>query len=177
MGRTRYKIYDKEAAHFLTATVVNWISLFSNPDHAQTILDALRYLVEQERWPLYAYVVMEHHIHWIASAPDLVREVRNFKSFTARAIIDALQERNAQWTLRQLAHHRSTQRKKQRYQVWQEGSQPKQIQGEAMLRQKIEYIHQNPIRRGYVDDPLHWRYSSARDYAGEPGLVPVTIAL
>ncbi len=63
MGRTRYKIYDKDAAHFLTATVVNWIPLFSNPDHAQTILDALRYLVEQERWTLYAYVVMENHVH------------------------------------------------------------------------------------------------------------------
>ncbi len=48
MGRTRYKIYDKEAAHFLTATIVNWIPLFSNPDHAQIILDALRYLVEQK---------------------------------------------------------------------------------------------------------------------------------
>ena len=177
MGRTRYKIYDKEAAHFLTATIVNWIPLFSNPDHAQTILDALRYLVKQERWTLYAYVIMENHVHWIASAPDLVREVRSFKSFTARSIINALQERNAQWTLRQLAHHRSAQRKKQRYQVWQEGSQPKEIQGEDMLRQKIEYVHQNPVRRGYVDEPTHWRYSSARDYAGEPGLVPATIAL
>ena len=46
-----------------------------------------------------------------------------------------------------------------------------------MLRQKIEYIHQNPVRRGYVDEPTHWRYSSARNYVGEPGLAPVTIAL
>jgi len=46
-----------------------------------------------------------------------------------------------------------------------------------MLCQKIEYVHQNPVRRDYVDEPTHWRYSSARNYAGEPGLVPVTIAL
>lgn len=177
MGRTRYKIYDKEVAHFLTATTVNWLPLFSNPNHAQVILDALRHLVEQQRWTLYAYVVMEHHLHWIASAPDLVSEVRGFKSFTARTIIDTLKERNAQWTLQQLAYHRSTQRKKQRYQVWQEGSYPKEIQGGAMLRQKIDYIHHNPVRRGYVDEPTHWRYSSARDYAGEPGLIPVTLAL
>ncbi len=42
-----------------------------------------------------------------------------------------------------------------------------------MMRQKLDYIHYNPVRRGYVDDPVHWRYSSARNYAGLPGLLPV----
>jgi putative transposase len=42
-----------------------------------------------------------------------------------------------------------------------------------MLRQKLEYIHRNPVKRGYVDDPVHWRYSSARNYAGQPGLIEV----
>ena len=42
-----------------------------------------------------------------------------------------------------------------------------------MMRQKLDYIHQNPVKRGYVSDPTHWRYSSARNYLGEPGLVPV----
>jgi hypothetical protein len=36
---------------------------------------------------------------------------------------------------------------------------------EAMLRQKLAYIHDKPVSRGYVDDPVHWRYSSARNYA------------
>jgi hypothetical protein len=35
-----------------------------------------------------------------------------------------------------------------------------------MMLQKLEYMHVNPVKRGYVDDPLHWRYSSARNYAG-----------
>jgi len=47
------------------------------------------------------------------------------------------------------------------------------IQGEAMMQQKIEYIHHNPVKRGYVDDPLHWRYSCARNYAGLEGLSAV----
>ena len=41
------------------------------------------------------------------------------------------------------------------------------------MRQKIEYIHFNPVKRGYVDEPEHWRYSSARDYAGIAGLPEV----
>jgi hypothetical protein len=42
-----------------------------------------------------------------------------------------------------------------------------------MLLQKIEYIHNNPVRRGYVDEPKHWRYSSARNYEGKEGLLDV----
>ena len=57
------------------------------------------------------------------------------------------------------------------YQVWPEGSQPEMIRSEETFPQKLEYIHNNPVRRGYVDDPVHWRYSSAGDYAGEGGLI------
>jgi hypothetical protein len=42
-----------------------------------------------------------------------------------------------------------------------------------MVRQKLEYIHHNPVKRGYVDSPEHWRYSSARNYLGEPGLIAI----
>jgi putative transposase len=41
------------------------------------------------------------------------------------------------------------------------------------MRQKIEYIHQNPVRRGLVDEPIQWAYSSAANYAGLPGLLDV----
>jgi hypothetical protein len=58
-------------------------------------------------------------------------------------------------------------------QLWQEGSKPKQIEGDDMMVQKLEYAHYNPVKRGYVDEPVHWRYSSARNYAGLPGLIPV----
>ena len=44
-----------------------------------------------------------------------------------------------------------------------------------MMIQKIEYIHQNPAKRGYVDEPEHWRYSSARNYLDMVGLIPVTL--
>ena len=54
--------------------------------------------------------------------------------------------------------------------------QPKLIQDEKTMIQKIEYIHLNPVKRGYIDNPTHWRYSSARDYAGEQGLIEVEMA-
>jgi putative transposase len=42
-----------------------------------------------------------------------------------------------------------------------------------MMRQKLDYIHQNPVKRGYVDQPEHWQYSSARNYARQEGLIEV----
>ena len=43
------------------------------------------------------------------------------------------------------------------YQVWEEGSKPKEISGDKMMEQKLDYMHQNPVKRGYVDEPVHWR--------------------
>ncbi len=45
------------------------------------------------------------------------------------------------------------------------------IGSESMFLKKLEYIHNNPVRRDCVDGPVHWRYSSAGDYAGERGLI------
>jgi len=59
------------------------------------------------------------------------------------------------------------------YQVWQEGSHPVLIQSREMMLQRVEYIHNNPVRRGYVECPWYWRYSSALNYRGGVGLLDV----
>lgn len=59
------------------------------------------------------------------------------------------------------------------YQVWEEGSHPQRIEHEDVMRQMLDCIHDNPVKRGYVDAPEHWRYSSARDYLGQPGLIEI----
>jgi len=49
------------------------------------------------------------------------------------------------------------------------------IQRAEVLNQKLDYIHNNLVRRGYVDEPWHWRYSSARNDAGQVGILEVEI--
>jgi hypothetical protein len=77
---------------------------------------------------------MEHHLHWIAAGPDLANEIRRFKSFTARRLIDNLKQRQSAWALHRLAREKKRHKKDQQYQFWQEGSHPQQIQSEAMMR-------------------------------------------
>jgi hypothetical protein len=84
-----------------------------------------------------------------------------------------LEHRSEKGLLRQLQAHKLRHKTESEYQVWQEGNHPEQSRTEAMLWQKLEYVQNNPLARGYVDDPLHWRYSSARNYAGLPGLIDV----
>lgn len=174
MARSRYKFIEGPAPHFLTITVVNWTPLFSSQHLVQILLNSLCYLQREERLILYAYVILENHLHLVAAAADLAKQIANFKSYTARQMIDFLLARNAIHLLEQLAYYKSRHKQDRDYQLWQEGSHPALIQGIEMMRQKIEYIHNNPVQRGYVDLPIHWRYSSARNYAELEGLIPVT---
>jgi putative transposase len=163
MTRSRYKIFENEYPYFLTCTVVGWLPVFTRPATVQFLFDSWRFLQDNNRMKVYGYVILENHLHLIASSGDLSKEIGDFKSFTARQIIDFLEQRNAQLLLKQLKWHKAR----------QEGSHPQQIQNEEMMRQKLDYIHQNPVERGYVDEPVHWRRSSARNYAGLQGLMPV----
>ena len=169
MTRSRYRIWEKDQAHFLTCTVVGWIPVFTRAETMDTVLESWRYLQQQRGFQLFGYVILENHLHLVASSPDLVREMKDFKSFTARRIVDLLETQNVSVFLDQLAWRKARHKTESQHQLWQEGSHPQQIQSEEMMLQKLEYIHQNPVKRGFVDEPEHWRYSSARNYAGMPG--------
>jgi len=173
MSRTRYRIHEASAPHFLTCTVVGWVPVFARPEAAEVVLDSWRFLQTHGRLLIFGYVILENHRHLIAAADDLAKEIGDFKSFTARRTTDMLEERGDRAVLQELACYKEKHKSDRPYQLWQEGSHPQEIQSEAMMRQKLEYIHANPVRRGYVDAPADWRYSSARDYEGRPGLVPV----
>ena len=174
MARTRYRIFKEDTTpYFITATTVNWLPLFSNPAIAQIIFDSLKFLQEQKRLYIIAYVLMENHIHLVAFSDHLAKELGDFKSFTARQCIDYYQQQGNDFVLKQLEFHKLPSHKDRDYQFWQEGVHPQQIQNETMLQQKVDYIHYNPIRRGYVDKATDWRYSSARNYAGMQGILEI----
>ncbi len=175
MAKTRYKIYQNEVPYFITCTFVNWLPLIMLPDISKILAKSLNFLQENKRLNIYAYVFMITHIHLVASSTDLAKELAIFKSFTARKIIDYLQEKRAEKILKLLEFYKLKYKHDRNYQVWQEGSKPKQILNEDIMRQKINYIHYNPVRSGLVDDPGHWLYSSARQYAGMEGILDITM--
>lgn len=171
--KSRYVITAPLEAHFLTCTLIEWIPALTHPDAAGIITDALTYCRQSKGLKLYAYVVMDNHLHLVAEAPDLGSVLRDFKRHTARALLKHAEESGKEWLLNQFRHYRLKHKLESTHQVWQEGSHPKLILGAAMLLQKMEYIHNNPVRRGWVDLPEHWRWSSARNYAEGRGVIEI----
>jgi REP element-mobilizing transposase RayT len=152
--------------------VVGWLPVFARPDVVGIIYDSWRFLQQHGRITLLGYVIMENHLHAVVTSPNLSKEVGDFKSFTARRIIDLLCERRDS-VIDLLKLFKARHKTGQQFQLWQEGSHPQQVSSEEMMLQKLEYIHYNPVKRGYVDAPTDWRYSSARNYAGQAGLIEV----
>ena len=172
MGRSRYKFADPALPHFVTCTVLHWIPVFTRPATVDIILDSLRYL-SKEGLKVYAYVILENHLHLVVQSGQLDRDMARFKSYTSRCLIRYLAEHNVSRVLEQLAFYKKAHKNDRAYQFWQEGVHPEWIQSDDMMRQKVEYIHENPVKRGYVDKAEHWRYSSARDYLGSDGLIEI----
>ena len=166
MTRTRYRIYEADHPNFLTCTIVDWLPVFTRPDAVQIVFDSWNHLRSHNDFQLYGYVVLENHLHLVAAAPDLSSVMKSFKMYTAHKILDLLKQNGAEVLLRQLQTTKLRHKTKSEYQVWEEGSMPKEIVCDEMMDQKLEYIHGNPVKRGYVDETIHWRYSSARNYAG-----------
>ena len=61
------------------------------------------------------------------------------------------------------------------FQFQQQDNDPIQLETNEMMQQKLDYIHNNPVEAGFVDEPEHYLYSSARDYAGIKGLIDISL--
>lgn len=173
MTKSSYRVLTNPCPHFLTATVNAWLPLFTQPQTVNIVLDSWRFLQTTGKFKLYGYVILENHLHLIAASDDLSRDMQRFKSYTAKQIIAYLEQQNAERLLQLLAFFKRAHKIESYYQIWEEGSHPQMIESESVMRQKLDYIHQNPVKRGYVDRPEHWRYSSARNYLGQAGLIDV----
>jgi len=173
MARSRYVILEPDKPHFLTCTVVEWLPVFTRPDSVGILIDSWSHQRANAGLRLFGYVILENHLHFVAEAPRLDKCVSSFKSFTAARLIELLEARQAERLLTRLRFAKLAHKHDREYQFWQEGCHAEMILSEEMMRQKLEYIHQNPVKRGYVDRPEHWRYSSARDYLGQPGLIEI----
>ncbi len=173
MGRSRYKIYETSQPHFITCTILHWIPIFTRIATVEIVINSLKYLIQNDNLKIYAYVILENHLHLIVQSDDIGKDMARFKSFTAREIIDYLKAKNIRTILDQLLFYKKAHKIDREFQLWQEGIAPKLIQGEKMMIEKINYIHQNPVKRGYVDEAKYWRYSSAGDYEGLDGLIEI----
>jgi REP element-mobilizing transposase RayT len=147
--------------------------VFTRPDAVQILLDSWTHQRQYDGLRLFGYVILENHLHFLAQAPHLDKCVSSFKSYTAARLIELLEACQVERLLARLRFAKKAHKTDREYQFWQEGSHAEMVFSESVMREKLDYIHRNPVQRGYVDLPEHWRYSSARNYLGQPGLIDI----
>lgn len=173
-----YKIDDQHAMYYCTFQVVYWIDVFSRIAYRDILMDSLRECRREKGLKVHAYVIMSNHVHCIISSEktDLSTIIQAFKSFTSRTIIQAIKdnpESRREWMLWMFERAAKKHKRNTKYQLWTHENQPKEIITSQFVEQKLAYIHENPVRAGLVQEPHHYLYSSARNYAGLPGLLKI----
>ena len=114
---------------------------------------------------LFAYVIMPDHLHLLTDEPDTSAEVlRYVKGITARQVIDHLKENEFEKSLAKLRH--PTWKRRHQYSLWQQEKNVFSVYSESVFMEKVNYIHQNPVRAGLVERAIDYRFSSARIWQG-----------
>jgi REP element-mobilizing transposase RayT len=109
-------------------------------------LESLQYCQEQKGLTIYAWVLMSNHLHTIVSCEE-------------------------EWMLDKFAFRAKNDKRIKQYKFWQDGNGEQIIFSYDYLMQKLNYIHNNPVKAEFVDYPEQYRYSSAVDYAGGNELI------
>ena len=175
-----YTIKEQEKAHFITATVVDWIDVFSRKSYRDYIIECFDYCIKNKGMILYGYVIMSNHIHMIIQSNDgkLSDLLRDFKKFTAKTILEKIQsepESRREWMLERFKLATKTHSRNKNYQFWQYGNHAEEIFTEQFLWSKLDYIHMNPVRAGIVIKMDDYVYSSASNYMNVTGIIQVEI--
>jgi REP element-mobilizing transposase RayT len=176
-----YKFYDQERPYFVTFSVVRRIDVFTRREYKDILVESLKFCMEKKGLQLYAWVIMSNHVHLIIGTNGKKMEhiLRDIKRHTSKAITKAISENTREsrreWMLWFFEREGRNNPNNEKNQFWQQGSHPIELWSNDVIDQKLDYIHNNPVVAGWVDEPEHYLYSSARDYAGGKGLIDITL--
>jgi REP element-mobilizing transposase RayT len=177
-----YKFYNPEGVYFTSTATVQWVDVFTRTIYADMVIESLHHCQMKKGLIIHAWCLMSNHLHLIISRKgkmQLEGILRDFKKFTSGTILKAIQdeatESRKNWMLWIFKQAGKSNPNNLNFQFWQQDNHPEELITNDFIEQKLGYIHNNPVFTGLVDEPAHYRYSSARDYAGGKGLLDVVI--
>ena len=175
-----YKIRDQYAVHFITFAVVEWVDVFTRKAYADLVLESLRYCIVNKGLKVHAWCIMSNHVHLIVSATNgnLSDILRDFKKFTSKSTIDAIEnckeESRKNWMLWIFKKAGEKNSRNSSYQFWRQDNHAIYLDTVPFTLDKLNYLHNNPVKAGIVEKAEDYLLSSARDYHfGGGGLLPI----
>jgi REP element-mobilizing transposase RayT len=153
----------------VTYSVVDWLPVFVSEQACRIITDSLNFCHRQKALRVNAYVIMPTHMHAIFFDSDfdsgrLQRSLADFRKFTGRSLSDFCSQHMPPCFAETLRAEATADRERR---LWQPNRHPEAIESEWFWRQKLDYLHDNPFRKGLVLRADHWRYSSAGFYLSD----------
>lgn len=170
-GRTKYD--DSEYPIFITTTITEHIYLFHKPKLAKTCLEIIESVREKYKMKLYCYCLMPNHVHMVVQSlnqGDLSQFMKTWKALTARVIIKYAETYDTELLSKfqeSANRYDSSLGGRQEHQVWAPRFDDVQLRTSKVLKTKVNYIHDNPVRKGIVESSEEFKYSSASWYDSE----------
>lgn len=173
-----YKFHNPESLYFVSFAVVNWLDVFTRNEYKDILIESLRFCQKTKGLEVIAWCIMSNHVHLIfrvidGNKPENV--LGDFKRFTSKALVKAIQnnpkESRKEYLLETFKKSAEESSNVSNFQFWRHDNMPIELWSNAVIREKVIYIHQNPVKAGYVFRAEDYVYSSAIDYSGEKGIL------
>lgn len=164
---SEYRKTTPDDVYFVTLTITGWIDLFTRSTYKDIIISNLNHCQQNEQLQIFSYVIMTNHLHMICRREnkDLNELLGRFKSYTSKVLLKEIEtnptESRKEWLLHQFHFFAKTNKQYSNYHLWQYTNHPTLLYSWEVIKQKEQYIHQNPVRAGLVTDASAYLYSSA----------------
>jgi REP element-mobilizing transposase RayT len=175
----KYKFKNPTAAYFVSFATVFWIDVFTRQDYFSILEESITHCRKEKGMEVFAYCFMPSDVHLVfrSKHEEPSGLLRDFKGFTARKIIKAIegnqQESRKEWLLWMFERAGKKNSNVSKNQLWQQHNKPIELWSGKVIKQKIDYIHMNPVEQGFVTNPIDWKYSSARNYADDETILKI----
>lgn len=168
---TGYQIKEQTGLHYLTFQVVDWVDIFTRKIYRDIVIESLIYCQQKKELQIFGFVIMSNHIHLILNSisgklSDTVRDIKKFTSSEIiKEVINNPQESRKEWMLNRFSFKAQQHSRNEKYQFWTHENHSIFLYSPKFTQEKLDYIHDNPVRAGIVEKPEDYLYSSARNYA------------
>lgn len=158
-----YKFHNKVSAYFVSFATVYWIDVFTRQIYLGILEESMQYCRKEKGMEVYAYCFMPSHVHFVFRSmnKDPSGLLRDFKKYTSKKLLKAMEENPQEsrkewllWMMEQAGKKKSNVSKRQ---LWQHHNKSIELWSTAVIKQKIDYIHYNPVESGFVTDPTDWK--------------------
>lgn len=174
-----YKFHNPAGVYFVSFATVYWIDVFTRQLYFNVLAESIDYCRRKKGMELFAYCFMPSHVHLIFRSSNLKPSglIRDFKKHTSKEVIRVIkenpQESRKEWMLKMFKKAGKEKGNISTHQFWQHHNKPIELWSNTVIKQKLNYIHKNPVESGFVVNPEDWKYSSARNFSGDTTILEI----